>query len=64
LSWRADEGASPHLDLAAARDIGFRCLWIDRGSGRRPLPDYKPDAVFPTLDRVPAFFAEIGWGGL
>jgi 2-haloacid dehalogenase len=54
--------ASPHLDLAAARDIGFRCLWIDRGTGRKPLPDYTPNETFPTLDRVPAHFEEIGWG--
>jgi 2-haloacid dehalogenase len=54
--------ASPHLDHAAARDIGFRCIWIDRGSGRQLLPDYRPDHIFPTLDRVPAFFASIGWG--
>jgi 2-haloacid dehalogenase len=48
--------ASPHLDLAAARDMGFRCIWIDRGTGRKPLPDYTPNKVFPTLDRVPEFF--------
>ena len=53
--------ASPHLDHAAARDIGFRCIWIDRGAGRTLLPDYMPDAIFPTLDRVPKFFDEIGW---
>jgi len=53
--------ASPHLDHAAARDIGFRCVWIDRGTGRMPLPDYQADAVFPTLDRVPALFRSIGW---
>ena len=53
--------ASPHLDLAAARDMGFRCLWIDRGTGRKPLPDYTPDAVFPTLDLVPRHFSAIGW---
>lgn len=53
--------ASPHLDLAAARDIGFRCIWIDRGTGRQPLPGYTPDAIFPTLDRVPAHFHAIGW---
>jgi 2-haloacid dehalogenase len=29
--------ASPHLDHAAARAIGFRCIWIDRGTGRKPL---------------------------
>ncbi len=53
--------ASPHLDLAAARDIGFRCIWIDRGTGRQPLPDYRPDATVPTLDRVPALFHDAGW---
>jgi 2-haloacid dehalogenase len=54
--------ASPHLDLAAARDIGFRCIWIDRGTGRKPLGDYTPDRILSTLDQVPAFFADIGWG--
>mgnify|MGYP001827289694 FL=1 len=53
--------ASPHLDLAAARDMGVRCIWIDRGTGREPLPAYTPDLTFPTLDKVPAHFAEIGW---
>lgn len=53
--------ASPHLDLAAARDIGFRCVWINRGTGREPLPDYVPDAELPTLDRVPALFRDMGW---
>ncbi len=53
--------ASPHLDLAAARDIGFRCIWIDRGTGRKPLPDYRPDATVPTLDRVLDVFNEAGW---
>jgi 2-haloacid dehalogenase len=53
--------ASPHLDLAAARDIGFRCIWVDRGTGRQPLPDYRPDATVATLDRVPALFHDAGW---
>lgn len=53
--------ASPHLDLAAARDIGFRCIWIDRSAGREPLPDYTPNLTCPTLDKVPVHFAEIGW---
>lgn len=53
--------ASPHLDLAAARDMGFRCIWINRGTGRTPLPDYTPDAEFRTLDHVPKAFGEIGW---
>ena len=53
--------ASPHLDLAAARDLGFRCIWIDRGTGRKPLPDYTPNAVFPTLDRVPPFLSSTNW---
>jgi 2-haloacid dehalogenase len=53
--------ASPHLDLAAARDLGFRCVWVDRGTGRKPLPDYVPDAVVQALDRVPALFRTLGW---
>lgn len=53
--------ASPHLDLAAAREIGFRCIWINRGTGRMPLPDYTPDAELSTLDRVPVFFRSLGW---
>ncbi|WP_332611457.1 haloacid dehalogenase type II [Achromobacter sp. ESBL13] len=53
--------ASPHLDHAAARDIGFRCVWIDRGTGRQLLPDYRPDATVPTLDRVPDVFRTAGW---
>ena len=53
--------ASPHLDLAAAREMGFRWIWIDRGTGRRPLKDYIPNEVLPTLDRVPRLFQEMGW---
>lgn len=53
--------ASPHLDLAAAREIGFRCVWINRGTGRKPLPDYTPEEEFATLDRVPEKFAALGW---
>ena len=53
--------ASPQLDLVAARDLGFRCVWIDRGSGRKPPADYEPDAVLPRLDGVPPLFAELGW---
>jgi 2-haloacid dehalogenase len=53
--------ASPHLDIVAARNMKFRCIWIDRGTGRKPLPDYVPNAVFPTLDLVPAYFRSIGW---
>lgn len=54
--------ASPHLDLAAARDMDFRCIWIDRGTARRPLPDYTPDAILGRLDRVPVLFRQLGWG--
>lgn len=53
--------ASPHLDLCAARDIGFRCVWIDRDTARRPLDDYTPDAILPKLDRVPVLFKQLGW---
>lgn len=53
--------ASPHLDHAAARDVGFRCVWIDRATGRKRLPDYAPDMTLPTLDRVPPSFSALGW---
>lgn len=53
--------ASPHLDLAAARDMGFRTIWVDRGTGRQPLSGYNPNAVVATLDRVPDIFATAGW---
>jgi 2-haloacid dehalogenase len=53
--------ASPHLDHAAARDIGFRCVWVDRGTGRQPLPDYAPNATLARLDQVPGLFDQLGW---
>lgn len=53
--------ASPHLDLAAARELGFRTVWVDRGTGRKPLSDYQPNAIVPTLDKVPDIFATAGW---
>jgi len=53
--------ASPHLDHAAARDVGFRCVWVDRGTGRRLLPGYVPDATVPDLQQVVALFATLGW---
>ena len=53
--------ASPHLDLAAARDMAFRCVWINRGTARKPLSDYVPDAQYSTLSPVPGLFRELGW---
>ncbi len=53
--------ASPHLDLVAARELGFRAIWVDRGTGRKPLSDYRPNEFVPTLDKVPAIFAANGW---
>lgn len=53
--------ASPHLDLAAARELGFRSVWIDRGTGRKPLADYHPNEIVPTLDKLPAVIAAAGW---
>lgn len=50
--------ASPHLDLTAARDMEFRCIWIDRGTGRKPPPDYTPERTFPALDRVPGYLGQ------
>jgi len=53
--------ASPHLDLAAARELGFRTVWVDRGTGRKPLSDYQPNAIVPTLAKLPDIFAAAGW---
>ncbi len=53
--------ASPHLDLAAARELRFRTIWVDRGTGRQPLPDYRPNEIVPTLDKVPAVLAATEW---
>lgn len=53
--------ASPHLDLAAARELGFRAIWVDRGTGRKPLSDYRPNEIVPTLDKVPGLFAANSW---
>ncbi|MER9407373.1 haloacid dehalogenase type II [Mesorhizobium caraganae] len=53
--------ASPHLDLTAARDLDFRAVWVDRGTGRRPPPDYQPDAIAHGLDDVPGLFEAAGW---
>jgi 2-haloalkanoic acid dehalogenase type II len=55
--------ASPHLDLAAARELGFRAVWVDRGTGRKPLADYRPNKIVPTLDKVPPILAATGWMG-
>ena len=53
--------ASPHLDLVAARDWGFRCVWVDRGTGRIAPEDYTPDAVVPALGQVPSVLRNAGW---
>ncbi|MDD0994446.1 (S)-2-haloacid dehalogenase [compost metagenome] len=53
--------ASPMLDHTAARDMHFRCVWIDRGTGRQLLPDYRPDAILNTLDQVVPLFKSLGW---
>lgn len=51
--------ASPHLDHPVARDMGFRCIWVDRGTGRPLLPDYRPDTTVSTLDQVPSLLASL-----
>jgi 2-haloacid dehalogenase len=53
--------ASPHLDLEAAKGMGFRCVWIDRGTKRKPLPDYTPDATLSNLAQVPDYLRDKGW---
>ncbi|PSH65516.1 haloacid dehalogenase type II [Phyllobacterium sophorae] len=53
--------ASPHLDLAAARERGFRTIWVDRGTGRKPLADYVPNETVGRLDEVPGLLSAAGW---
>ena len=53
--------ASPGLDHVAARDQRFRCIWIDRGTYRKPLADYTADETLPTLAGLPDLFAKLGW---
>jgi 2-haloacid dehalogenase len=53
--------ASPHLDLVATQALGLRDIWIDRGTGRKPIGGYAPAAVLPSLAGVPVLFREIGW---
>jgi 2-haloacid dehalogenase len=53
--------ASPHLDLVATRELGIRDVWIDRGTGRRPVDGYVPDASLPSLKGLPGLFREAGW---
>jgi 2-haloacid dehalogenase len=53
--------ASPHLDLVATRELGLRDVWIDRGTGRRPVDGYVPAATLPSLARLPDLFREAGW---
>jgi len=53
--------ASPALDHAAARDQQFRCVWINRGTYRKPLADYEPDQTFRTLTGLTDLFPKLGW---
>ena len=53
--------ASPKVDLAAARDMGFRCIWINRGTIRTPLSDYTPNIELSTLAPVPGLFRNATW---
>ncbi|MDE3813314.1 haloacid dehalogenase type II [Sinorhizobium meliloti] len=53
--------ASPHLDLAAARELGFRTIWVDRGTGRKPLADYVPNETVVRLDEVCGLLSAAGW---
>ncbi len=53
--------ASPHLDLVAAREMGFRAVWVDRGTKRKPLTDYTPNETVATLDKVIDKLQNINW---
>jgi len=39
----------------------FRCIWIDRGTDRKPLSDYTADETSSTLAGVPDLFTRLGW---
>lgn len=45
--------ASPILDLPACRDLGLRCIWINRIDGQKPPADFEPDAELNDLRGVP-----------
>lgn len=45
--------ASPILDLTACRELGLRCVWINRIPGQRAPAGFEPDAVLPDLSGVP-----------
>jgi 2-haloacid dehalogenase len=51
--------ASPDLDLTAAHAIGFRCIWIDRGTGRKAPGYYTADEIRPNLTSVPGLLARL-----
>ncbi len=53
--------AGVRVDLAAARDLGFRAAWVDRNTGDAPLPDYRPDLTVTTLDGLTDAFDLQGW---
>ena len=53
--------AGVRVDLAAARDLGFRVAWVDRNTGEEPLPGFAPDLTVTTLDGVVEAFAAEGW---
>ncbi len=40
---------------------GNRCIWIDRGTYRKPLADFTADETLSTLSGLPDLFAELGW---
>ena len=50
--------ASPHLDHAAARDIGFRCVWIDRGTAANACLTTVPTLPYPPWIRSSACSAK------
>jgi 2-haloacid dehalogenase len=52
--------ASPELDLAAAYKIGFKCIWIDRGTGRKAPPYYTPNEICSNLSPVPRLLEALG----
>ena len=54
-----DDADVARLICMSLSDYGFRCEHLS--TGRQLLADYTPDAILPTLDRVPELFKSVGW---
>lgn len=52
-----DEGLQAAVQALLAR----KGAWVDRGTGRRRLPDCTSDATVADLSQLPPMFSALGW---